>query len=203
MRISRQGLLPRREFVRDARLVVIATEGSKTEKQYFEGKFGSSKLKIEVLPTGSDGLSAPKHVLDRLSEFTDRYDLSDEDEQWLMVDVDRIRPEFLSQICQEALQKNFRLAISNPCFELWLLLHFRDPDVRDANCVMIEERLKEELGEYNKSRINLSVFTINGVAAAINRSKHLSPNEGERWPEFPGTRVHRVAERILDHFHVD
>ena len=53
MRISRTRLLPRKEYVRDAKLCVIASEGTNTENQYLEGLFGSAKLKVEVLGTGS------------------------------------------------------------------------------------------------------------------------------------------------------
>ena len=203
MRIQRKGLLPRKEFVRDARLIIIATEGSSTEKQYFEGRFGSSRLKVEVLATAPDGLSAPGHVLARLTNFEDRYELGDGDERWLMVDVDRMRPEFMSQVCQEATQKTFGLAISNPCFELWLLLHFRDPETQDTNCNLVEQRLRRVLGHYNKSRIDHAVFTIEAIRAALVRAKRLNINDEERWPSFPGTHVYRIVERILDHFRTD
>lgn len=68
MGINRTKLLDRQHDRRDARLFVIATEGAATEKQYFE-MFGSSRIKVKVLETGSDNQSAPQYVLDRLNSF--------------------------------------------------------------------------------------------------------------------------------------
>ena len=118
MALARKGLLPRKEYVRDAKLFIIATEGTHTEKQYFEGLFGTHKLKVEVLDTGTTGLSAPEQVLERLTAFDQKYDLGNDDERWLVIDVDHHRAAALSIVCQLAAQKRFQLAVSNPCFEL-------------------------------------------------------------------------------------
>jgi hypothetical protein len=77
-RINRTKLLDRQQDRRDARLFVIATEGKETEKQYFN-MFNSSRIKVEVLPTGEDGKSAPQYVLDRLDGFREQYDLDADD----------------------------------------------------------------------------------------------------------------------------
>jgi len=53
--------------LRDTRLIVIATEGEKTEKQYFS-MFQSLRVQVRVLHT-EEGFSAPKHVFDRLSDY--------------------------------------------------------------------------------------------------------------------------------------
>ena len=61
--------------LRDTRLVIIATEGECTEKQYFsifERK--STRVQVRVLET-TQGMSAPKHVLDRLRRYRREYEL--------------------------------------------------------------------------------------------------------------------------------
>ena len=124
MKISRRGLLPRPAYVRDAGLFVVATEGEKTEAQYFS-LFHSERVRVEVLPTGPDGLSAPKYVLERLVKYEERYALEEDDELWLVVDVDRQRDQFLDEVTRDAQHSGYHVAVSHPCFELWLLLHFR------------------------------------------------------------------------------
>ena len=53
--------------LRDTRLIIIASEGEKTEKQYFEsGLFGNRRVQVKVLET-QDGRSAPNWVLARLN----------------------------------------------------------------------------------------------------------------------------------------
>ena len=195
MSIRRTRLLDRRTNVRDARLYIIATEGEKTEKAYFDALFQNPRVKVRVLSTGPDGYSGPRHVLDRLSAFRDEYDLGPEDELWLMIDVDRQRPEHLSPICQEATQKGVFLAISNPCFELWLYLHHADAEVTDADCKAVESRLRTLLGSYNKANLDPARFAPH-VADALRRAKALHTTGDERWPAFPGTHVYKLVQRL-------
>jgi hypothetical protein len=89
---SRRGLVQRQVAFRDQRLFVIATEGEKTEKQYFS-VFESSRIKVEVLETGLDRMSAPKHVLSRPHGYVSRYNLDYDDELWPVSDTDRQRPQ--------------------------------------------------------------------------------------------------------------
>jgi RloB-like protein len=103
-KINRKGLIDRQHNVCDARLFIIATEGAVTEQQYFE-MFGSSRIKVKVLPTGSDNQSAPDRVLDRLNSFKEEFDLHEDDMLWLVLDVDRWGDEKLSLVCREAKQK--------------------------------------------------------------------------------------------------
>lgn len=49
------------------------------------------------------------------------------DEAWLVVDQDQWTEQQLEQLfAWSKEQENYHLALSNPCFELWLLLHFED-----------------------------------------------------------------------------
>jgi hypothetical protein len=47
---------------------------------------------------------------------------------WLVIDTDRWGDKQLSEVTSECVSKHFRLAVSNPCFELWLILHYEDSD---------------------------------------------------------------------------
>ena len=199
MQLSRTGFLPRTDHVRDATLCVVATEGTHTEKQYLEGLFGSLHLKLEVLSTGETGRSAPNHVLARLVDFNRKYDLGPDDERWLMVDVDHNQPQVLSSLCQEAKQRGFGLAVSNPCFEMWLWLHFADPDPADTTCQQLESHLRSTLGSYNKSNLDVSHYTPERIADAIGRAKSLPHNPAQPWPDFPGTHVYQLVEHLLPH----
>ena len=73
--------------VKDTRLIIIATEGTETEKQYFE-IFKKRRVQVVIIPT-PDNRSAPDHVLSRLDRYAEDYDIGGEDELWLMVDTDR------------------------------------------------------------------------------------------------------------------
>lgn len=194
-KINRKGLIDRQHNVRDARLCIIATEGAVTEQQYFE-IFGSSRIKVKVLPTGSDNQSAPDRVLERLNSFTEEFDLHEDDMLWLALDVDRWGDEKLSFVCREAKQKNYNLAISHPCFEVWLCLHFGNLDPEDKTCKQFKARLRKVLGSYNGSNLDLPQYTPN-LAEAVERAKILHPDLQQNWPPTIGTHVYRLVEILL------
>lgn len=195
-KINRTKLLDRQHDRRDARLFIIATEGAVTEKRYFE-LFGSSRIKVEVLATGSDNKSAPKYVLDRLNSFKEQFDLHDDDMLWLVIDVDRWnKGGELSQICREAKQKNYHLAVSTPCFEVWLCLHFSDLDSEDKTCKQFKARLSKLLNTYNDINSDVSPYKPH-LASAVERAKILHPDLQQNWPPTIGTHVYRLVEILL------
>lgn len=118
---------------RDARLFVIATEGEETEKQYFS-MFGNKRCQVKVIPS-EDGRSAPHHILKQLKEYKREYQIGSGDELWLMVDVDRWRPGRLAEVAAEAGRSSFELAVSNPCFEVWLYLHHVETAIQRARAL--------------------------------------------------------------------
>jgi len=119
--------------LRDTRLIIIATEGEKTEKQYFESPlFQCTRVQVHVLET-QNGLSSPGHVISRLKDFAQEHNLMAGDQLWAVVDKDRWPDKSLARICQQLAQmKKYQggCAISNPRFELWLYLHHGDWDVQ-------------------------------------------------------------------------
>jgi hypothetical protein len=87
--------------------------------------------------------------------YHDPFYYEDSEEEFCLI-VDRDEKSFsenqvqtVSEICD---QRKFRLIISNPCFELWLLLHFDIPKETILSKCIQTGGLKEELRKY--SRIN-------------------------------------------------
>jgi hypothetical protein len=181
--------------LRDASIIVIATEGAKTEGQYFD-LFGSKRVQIHVLPT-EEGFSAPKHVFARLAEFKKECDIGKDDQLWLMIDVDRWEERSLAEVASESLRKKFQLAVSNPCFELWLYLHHGDVDSETrVTCNDLKEQLKAVLGSYNKSKLDLDRYR-GKESDAISRARALDADSDQRWPNATGTHVYKVVEEVL------
>lgn len=179
---------------RDARLFIIATEGEKTEKQYFD-MFGNRRCQVKVIPS-SAGRSAPAHVLRNLTRFKKEHQLGKDDELWLMIDVDRWTEPNLSRVTKEALQKRFFLAVSNPCFELWLYLHIDDigPKLLSGGKNM-KDILRNKLGSFNPSNLDLTPYR-ETIGKAIRRARDLDVNPDERWPSSTGTHVYKVVEKV-------
>lgn len=189
----------RKNLNRDASLIVIATEGRETEKIYFESFcFKSSRVHLKVLPS-SDNKSAPNHVHSRIKEFCNNLQLKeDKDQFWIVLDKDRWKEVNLTLIQSEIRRikrYNLRLAISNPCFEIWLYLHICDINSRLSNCKAAERMLRKELGVYNKSNPDMSIFCPR-VDAAINRAENLDTNKKSPWPLNPGSRIYMLIKEI-------
>ncbi len=181
--------------LRDTRLIIIAAEGRVTEGQYFE-MFRSTRVQVRVLPAGNDDRSAPEYVLQRLRAFRDEYSLAGDDELWLMLDVDRWGDGKLASIAREAQATGFRLAISHPCFESWLLFHFSDHLPQTQRCDEIEAELRAAAdGSYNKRRLDIDLL-LPRVRDASSRARAADPSPRDRWPRSPGSHVYRVIESL-------
>ena len=181
--------------MRDARLIIIATEGRKTEEQYFR-LFRSRRVQIIVLPTGKDNRSSPLDVLERLDKINEEMELDSHDELWLMIDVDRWPTKNLKKVTKSAFSKKYSLAISNPCFEVWLLCHFQSLPSNAKNCDIINNNLRKTLGgSYNKNNLEINAYK-GKVTTAIKHAKSADDNPQARWPSCVGSHVYKVVELI-------
>jgi hypothetical protein len=187
--------LDRAVDVRDASLFVIATEGAKTEPPYFEA-FRSPRIHVEVLPTAEDGRSAPRHVVERLRDYRQKYQLGDGDELWAVVDFDRWGDAQLSKIASEAASGAFGLAVSRPCFEFWLWLHLDEwTQPERPTAVLLDSALRARLGEWQKARPEVARFMA-GVDDAIRRAAALDAPGTDRWPQGAGSHVYKLADAL-------
>ncbi len=177
------------------RLFLIATEGYKTEPQYFQS-FNTRDALIRVKCLKEKNKSAPEQVLERMKDRIQQERLKKSDEAWLVVDKDQWTPEQLSQLQQWSQQAtNYGLAVSNPKFELWLLLHFEDArgisSSRDCS-----ERLARYLPEYGKGHVETEKLK-SRVKEAIQRAKGKDTSNCRHWPQNTGTTVYCLVERML------
>jgi len=166
--------------VRDAPLIVIASEDTYAVHHYLT-KFRARRVQFRVLPT-QDCMSSPQAVLDRLDSYRDREQLNDDDELWLCIDRDHWAEDNhilnLRQVRQKCVQKGYRFAISNPCFDLWILLHFVDPPPEGfRNCGEVTHQLRKLIPGYCKTSVESVVLTVDQVQQAINRAERMAVDD--------------------------
>ncbi len=208
----------RKSKLRDAKAIVIATEGELTEPIYFEAlaldeRFRNPRVEITVLPT-TEGHSAPDHVIRRLDKIRRNYRFYEGDELWLVIDKDKWDDSKLSRIAQLVSQEEkYYLADSNPCFELWLLLHHRSLDCyTELEMAELKENRKEKFrssrrrldlelmdicGSYNRSNLNTSHY-IPHIDVAILNAENADKNKDDRWLNQIGSRVYNLAQSIIN-----
>nr|MDT0660931.1 RloB family protein [Micromonospora sp. DSM 115978] len=110
----------------ELRTVVVFCEGRNSEPDYVNGLkrlpevADNTALNLEIHPEQGVPLTLVKRAVQRKAD-------PEVDECWCIFDVEwpKNHPH-LFEARQLAEAKGIRLAISNPCFELWLILHFRD-----------------------------------------------------------------------------
>ncbi|WP_243795657.1 RloB family protein [Saccharopolyspora gloriosae] len=110
--------------------VLIVTEGECTEVQYFKNlckhlrATGTNVMGVDVKGAGRD----PSNVVNKAGKASQNGSLIGReggyDAVWCVFDVDE--HEKLEAATELARKRGFKLAISNPCFEVWLLWHFED-----------------------------------------------------------------------------
>ena len=177
------------------KIFVLSCEGTITEPQYFRS-FNKQNPNVRVICLPSKHGRSPPEVLNRMKKGLQERFLRKSDEAWLVVDMDWWTDGQLSELYQWSRQKkNYGFALSNPKFELWLLMHFED--VRGAiNSRVCSKKLQRHLPNFKK-HINPKNISTLMIANAIERAKRQDNPPCSDWPRTTGTTVYRLVERIL------
>lgn len=183
---------------RDAFMILIASEGQKTEELYFSFPFLSHR-RVKILPIPSqDGCSAPAYVLDNLKNTAKQLDLGKQDRLWLAIDRDRWKEQQIREVMGKKIRNiPIKVALSNPCFELWLYLHFAPmPAEPMQSSQEMESKLRTVKGSYSKTSLKAEEFEPGLVNAMEEAEKTSTDSDGI--PNNPGTHVHRILKEIKD-----
>lgn len=181
--------------------ILVVTEGEKTEKQYIEGfkrVCRNQLVSVEVANEHGVPMTLVRLAKQYKEDAERKAKRENEpylafDSVWCMFDIDD-HPEVGS--AQEMARDNeINLAISNPCIELWLLLHFRDnPGMQHRDTV--HQLLKKHLPGYDK-HVNYDTYS-SGYSEAVTRAERLdtaAKNDNEPGRN-PSTGVYLLMELI-------
>ena len=140
-----------------------------TEVSYVKFLRSQYRVPIQIIAKKSDSNISVKFVENSKRE----YERTDNDKTFLMFDLDV--PDILPRL--QKIPKAI-LLVSNPCFELWLLLHLTDihDPLSTEECL---NRLLARLPDYLKGKLTEEHKKIlaENVIAAISRAKKLKKNE--------------------------
>lgn len=185
--------------VRDARLVVIASEDRYAVKNYFD-RFRPKRVQFRVLPT-EDGNSSPESILQRLNEFCAEFQIGPGDELWYCGDLDHWAESnhisTLTSVMAQCRQKGYFVALSNPCFELWLLLHFSDLPYVIEKCDQVTDELRRLANGYSKRGGCGTPLSKEMIEQALRRSVEIDEGTTDI-PKSPTTRVHKILKTLLE-----
>ena len=191
------------------RCILIVCEGAETEPNYFESlrnylKLSNIRVKIK------DHAGAPISVVEEALDLVEKRNKDIRDGRtnapqfeaiWCVFDVENpCNNQSFDQAVLIADQNNFSLAVSNPAFEFWYVLHFKCTTRPFSNGNELKEYLKQHCipGYYPA----MLVFTnlVNSTQTAVRHAKSVlenHPQGDQRFPN-PSTCVHLLVEEMIE-----
>jgi len=179
------------------RKFLLSTEGV-TERKYFDAfgkRYGNEYgIIVRFATVASNKKSDPNNVLKKMKArlAEENIEAKNGDEAWIIVDEDGRGQEKLWPLHEWALASNGRgLALSNPKFEYWILLHFEDgASVSSSEC---GDRLKKYFPAYEKGdRLDCGKL-LGFLDVAVERAKRRDTPRCPDWPKVSGSTVYRLV----------
>ena len=198
---------PQLEF-RDDRIFYIATEDRYATAQYLNS-YRIPRVHLMIFATPHGGGASAVNVVARLlqkeREFRAKNEILDEDQFWVVLDTDhQIQGHHKSTFVRalnQARRAGYRIAISNPCFELWLLLHHLSiaKGRAFAGCDEVVTELRAALGAYDKTKLRPEHFSGKHQTAVTNARALESHPDNPRgyWPDPSGSRVYLLIQQLI------
>jgi len=171
--------------------IVIAVEGDATESRYFEmieNKFKNT-VKLELI--SAESKSHPKHILKKLEDIKRKYfgyKLKERPKSyWMVCDVD-LHANLYSTL-KTAKENGFKIAISNPCFEVWLFSHLAEIKIEEGitKFCKSEEEILLEINNKEKPARDLS----KKVGKALDKVR---PKKGS--PEYEHVYFEKIDDAV-------
>jgi len=193
--MSRRDSLKRRPASREPRRrFTLFCEGSKTEPGYFEAikaRHRDALIEVRIVATGAVPMTLAKEAVKARKAQLKRGDSHEKDDEiWVVVDRDT-HPHFdtAMELCRT---EGVKVARSNPCFELWLILHYEHYD-RPGTNTQVQRHFQTLCKEYKRSRgkqVNCTPLLGKVEEAERRAAKQLQAREEDSKPfHQPSTTV--------------
>lgn len=190
--------LRRKPATREYRRVCWISAEGKTERDYFSMEaFKRSPYAIRFPKDIHPNRRNPAAVLKRFQKMLKDEDFRKGDVAWLVVDVDSYDASELKQLVDwERESPRHHVAISNPKFELFLVLHFGSA----SGCTTpnaVDAELKKHMGQYKK-RIDPRQFSLAEILKACERAEVRRRGCAGPVPAAGATDAHLLVRCLLD-----
>lgn len=198
-------------------VIVIICEGKDTETTYFDN-FNSkyTKVDVRIVDKNSKGKNKgkatdPENLIKKAVIIKNNdYDIEekDGDRVFCVFDVDinynnnnalQSKIDEINKAKVLSNKNHIRLAISNPCFEIWYLLHFEYTTANLKDYDSVKQRLDKYIEKYDKNK-NVYDELKNYLKDAIERCKKLKKHHESLDKNLPNSEsdyLKFTAENIV------
>jgi hypothetical protein len=182
--------------------VLIVCEGSKTEPNYlnrFRARFGLASVDVEN-PGGTDPMTVAKYALERLiddKQLTRAYCVFDRDSH-----ANFAKAIQLITNSKEGKEGRLIAITSQPCFEIWVSLHFTYCDRPFAKagkksiCDKVVEAVEKHLPSYTKGLQTIFDALADKLPDAIKHARRLAAHNGKTNSTNPSTGMHILMDYL-------
>ena len=185
------------------KVMVLAAEGAnKTEKTYFN-EFNSRQSQYRIIPARGNNTDPVKIVQDAInSAQKEELDYEYGDRAVAIFDVDFGKEKQIRDEINLANSNNVEVFLSNPCFEVWLLLHFRFSTKGYVNNESVINDLKSYWPKYEKkisSYSDINSLTTEAISNAKRVKAYFEKNNfnADVVKCNSSTDVHELVEDLL------
>lgn len=192
---------PRTAPQRQIRQILVFVEGKRTEDGYFKFWWRRNRDKVIVHVDERNGtpMTLVEHAVTQ-KKHEEREERRERgkahDEVWCVFDVDT-HPK-MEEAVELAHRHDIKVAVSNPCFELWLVLHYQDQTASiDGHSIQKLARSHLKCGKALSPQALEVLASRHGEA--VKRAKTLDKkHEGDDNPprSNPSSEVWKLVERI-------
>lgn len=215
--------LTRQSNIREVeKFFIIASEGTVTERKYFNqlenapcfnraGKIAFMQIKH---PSGEGN---PLSLRSQIREIKRDVNYHSSDELWMIIDTDQWKDllakhgftfESFIEACYE--EDGTKVLVSNPCFEIWLILHLRKlsqlTDEQQKKLLLNKKigdksyakRLLADMipGEHGYSGVPVARVFMPNVYEALENARAIAI-EKDSYPKSLGSYVYKIVERVV------
>lgn len=183
------------------KVIYLLTEGL-TERDYLSqlslrNEIQKNGIVSEKIVRQHPGRTDPSSLVRAMRRELAGADFRKDDEAWIIFDVDQWSEAQIDDVLKWVSERdNHRVAISNPKFELFLLLHFEDAKGCTASSEL-DARLKRAWGGDGSKRIPPTRFSIDEIKEACNRSKERLLLDEKGVPVAGSSQVHLAVDSLL------
>lgn len=180
--------------------VLLVCEGEKTEPNYFNDMRAFHRLStanVAVVSPGADPVTLVEYAMGRLKDFNRVFCVFDGENSARVAKA-------LGLIASSPGGKSgiLRAVVSTPCFEVWMLLHFKlstAPFLSAGTMTAgqsVVSALKQHIPGYSKSSSGLYTRLAEKVPLAMANGRRLAKHNAASQSTNPATSMHDLVEYL-------